>query len=94
MATPRCCCCGFKRNDITTLQHKRHETFRVTFGGVTCCFFFFFFSQDFISVVYGRLGLDYELHLSTRPEKFVGTIEQWDNAELHLQRALNVRCPI
>ena len=33
---------------------------------------------DFLSEVYGIFGFTFELHLSTRPEKFLGEIEVWD----------------
>ena len=34
---------------------------------------------------------NYEIYLSTRPEKFVGTVENWDNATDALKTALDVR---
>jgi len=34
-------------------------------------------------------GFRYELDLSTRPEKAIGTKEQWDTAEEKLKQALN-----
>jgi len=39
--------------------------------------------------VYGVLGLEYELRLSTRPEGFLGEIEVWNAAEKALADALN-----
>ena len=39
--------------------------------------------------VYATFGLDYELALSTRPESFLGEIEQWDRAEAALEKTLN-----
>jgi len=36
-------------------------------------------------------GFEYEVNLSTRPEKFAGTIENWDKATEILQRALQDR---
>ena len=39
--------------------------------------------------VYGTLGLDYELALSTRPEGFLGEVSDWDKAESDLERVLN-----
>jgi threonyl-tRNA synthetase len=38
--------------------------------------------------VYGDFGLDYTAKLSTRPEKFLGEIATWDDAEAALRRAL------
>lgn len=36
---------------------------------------------DMLKTVYGVFGFTYQLTLSTRPEKFLGDIETWDNAE-------------
>ncbi|XXG97970.1 hypothetical protein Hte_004286 [Hypoxylon texense] len=44
---------------------------------------------DFLSEMYGLLGFTFKLHLSTRPEKFMGQIETWDKAEDMLKEALN-----
>lgn len=41
----------------------------------------------FIDRVYNVFGLTYEIELSTRPEKYIGTIESWDKSEEILQRA-------
>jgi threonyl-tRNA synthetase len=41
-----------------------------------------------IQRVYGDFGLSYAAKLSTRPEKFLGQIETWDDAEASLVRAL------
>jgi threonyl-tRNA synthetase len=38
--------------------------------------------------VYGDFGLDYAAKLSTRPEKFLGEVATWDDAEAALRRAL------
>ncbi|HWK10239.1 MAG TPA: threonine--tRNA ligase, partial [Vicinamibacterales bacterium] len=38
--------------------------------------------------VYGDFGLQYSVKLSTRPEKFLGTVETWDHAEASLKQAL------
>lgn len=38
--------------------------------------------------VYGDFGLEYTVKLSTRPEKYLGTIETWDHAEASLRAAL------
>lgn len=38
---------------------------------------------------YRVFGLTYKMALSTRPESYLGTLEQWDNAEAALQQALN-----
>lgn len=45
----------------------------------------------FLDCVYGRLGFEFDLFLSTRPEKFLGKIEDWDRAEDALRRALGTR---
>ncbi|KAF9912563.1 threonyl-tRNA synthetase [Linnemannia zychae] len=44
---------------------------------------------DFLQHVYGIFGFEFSLALSTRPEKFLGRIEEWDVAEQHLTDALN-----
>ena len=36
---------------------------------------------QFLNEVYGTFGFKFELKLSTRPEKFLGKIETWDEAE-------------
>jgi threonyl-tRNA synthetase len=36
---------------------------------------------DFLQCVYGIFGFEFQLELSTRPEKFLGEIETWDAAE-------------
>ena len=48
-------------------------------------------SLDFVKLTYGVLGLGpYRLALSTRPkEHFIGTIEEWDNAEAALRQSLD-----
>ena len=38
--------------------------------------------------VYGDFGLSYSAKLSTRPEKFLGEVATWDDAEAGLRRAL------
>lgn len=38
--------------------------------------------------VYGDFGLQYAVKLSTRPEKFLGTVDTWDHAEASLKQAL------
>src|SRR5690606_14551555 len=43
---------------------------------------------ELFDVVYSTLGLKYSIKLSTRPEKFLGTVETWDRAEQALMRAL------
>jgi len=35
----------------------------------------------FLNHVYGVFGFEFELHLSTRPEKFLGEVETWNRAE-------------
>ncbi|XP_072038749.1 threonine--tRNA ligase 1, cytoplasmic-like isoform X2 [Amphiura filiformis] len=44
---------------------------------------------DFLQTVYGVLGFTYKLELSTRPKKFLGDIEVWNNAEKQLEETLN-----
>ncbi|KAF9280462.1 threonyl-tRNA synthetase [Mortierella alpina] len=44
---------------------------------------------DFLQHVYGIFGFEFSLALSTRPEKYLGKIEDWDMAEQHLTDALN-----
>ncbi|KAJ7291211.1 hypothetical protein C8J57DRAFT_1271824 [Mycena rebaudengoi] len=48
---------------------------------------------DFMEHVYGTFGLGFQLELSTRPEKFLGEIKTWDQAEAQLTSALNKRYP-
>lgn len=45
----------------------------------------------FLEDVYKLFNFKYELALSTRPEKFIGQIQTWDNAELKLKKALKGR---
>ena len=53
------------------------------------CFFFCFTKIeeeigalfDFMQHVYGLFGFEFHLELSTRPEKYLGTIEVWNKAE-------------
>jgi threonyl-tRNA synthetase len=40
--------------------------------------------------IYGTFGLGFHLELSTRPEKSIGTVEQWDIATNGLESALKV----
>jgi threonyl-tRNA synthetase len=42
-----------------------------------------------IQRVYGDFGLSYAAKLSTRPEKFLGEVATWDDAEVALRRALD-----
>lgn len=44
---------------------------------------------DFMEAVYGTLGFTFDLCLATRPEKFLGQISDWDQAEAALAAALN-----
>ncbi|KAF9913692.1 threonyl-tRNA synthetase [Lobosporangium transversale] len=44
---------------------------------------------DFLQYVYGIFGFEFSLALSTRPEKYLGKLEQWELAEKHLMDALN-----
>lgn len=38
-------------------------------------------SLDFLAKVYGRFGFTWELTLSTRPEKYIGDLKIWEEAE-------------
>lgn len=44
---------------------------------------------EFLKYVYGVFGFEFKMELSTRPEKYVGEIETWNNAEKKLENALN-----
>eukprot|EP00850_Spirogloea_muscicola_P013987 SM000098S25067 [mRNA] locus=s98:80:6046:+ [translate_table: standard] len=44
---------------------------------------------DFLQTAYGVFGFTFELVLSTRPEKYLGEIETWDQAEAALSSALD-----
>lgn len=48
---------------------------------------------DFVHVVYSKLGLEYSLELSSRPEQFIGEIEVWEHAEAQLRAALDMFAP-
>ncbi|CAD8053215.1 unnamed protein product [Paramecium primaurelia] len=43
---------------------------------------------DFLSYIYSLFGFEFKLYLSTRPEKFLGTKDVWDNAEYQLEQGL------
>lgn len=43
---------------------------------------------DFLKSVYGTLGFEFKMELSTRPEKYLGELETWNEAEKMLQSAL------
>nr|XP_015198925.1 PREDICTED: probable threonine--tRNA ligase 2, cytoplasmic [Lepisosteus oculatus] len=44
---------------------------------------------EFLRCVYAVFGFSFQLHLSTRPEKFLGDIQIWDQAEKQLENSLN-----
>ena len=44
---------------------------------------------DFLDFVYGVFGFSYSLKLSTRPEKYLGSIETWNDAEQQLKESLD-----
>ena len=44
---------------------------------------------DFLDHIYGIFGFNFELELSTRPEKRLGAEELWDQAEEALKKALD-----
>lgn len=47
---------------------------------------------DLVLSILGTLGFsEYEIYISTRPEKFVGTQEHWDMATVALERALDLK---
>ena len=46
---------------------------------------------EFVDYVMRVFKFEYEVNLSTRPEKFAGTVENWDKATEILQRALQDR---
>ncbi|XP_021120400.1 probable threonine--tRNA ligase 2, cytoplasmic isoform X2 [Heterocephalus glaber] len=43
---------------------------------------------QFLQSVYSTFGFSFQLNLSTRPEKFLGEMEMWDEAEKQLQNSL------
>lgn len=47
---------------------------------------------NFFKSVYDTFGFTFELNLSTRPEKYLGEIAEWDQAEAMLTSALNDFC--
>ncbi|XP_055572585.1 threonine--tRNA ligase 1, cytoplasmic-like isoform X3 [Falco biarmicus] len=44
---------------------------------------------DFLKSVYAVFGFTFQLHLSTRPENYLGELEVWDHAEKQLENSLN-----
>lgn len=46
---------------------------------------------DFVADTMGIFGMEFEVELSTRPESFVGEIENWDKAEAGLKEAMERR---
>jgi len=44
---------------------------------------------DFLNSVYGLCGFSFKLKLSTRPEKYIGELRTWDEAEAKLKAALD-----
>jgi len=44
---------------------------------------------DFMKHVYGIFGFEFQVELSTRPEKYMGEIEAWNSAEKELAKALD-----
>jgi len=47
---------------------------------------------DLLHHVYGIFGFRFDLQLSTRPEKFLGEIQMWDEAEKVIAKCLTVFC--
>ncbi|XP_061100842.1 threonine--tRNA ligase 1, cytoplasmic-like [Conger conger] len=44
---------------------------------------------DFLRCVYAVFGFSFQLHLSTRPEKYLGDVAIWNQAEKQLENSLN-----
>ncbi|EGV64598.1 threonyl-tRNA synthetase [Yamadazyma tenuis] len=44
---------------------------------------------EFLNRVYGIFGFEFEMKLSTRPDKYVGELETWNKAEAKLENQLN-----
>jgi threonyl-tRNA synthetase len=44
---------------------------------------------DFLRAIYGIFGFSFQLKLSTRPEKFLGEVETWNEAEKQLAESLD-----
>jgi threonyl-tRNA synthetase len=44
---------------------------------------------DLLQKIYGVFGFTFELEFSTRPEKFLGRAEVWDQAEAQLRQVLD-----
>lgn len=44
---------------------------------------------QFLQSVYAVFGFTFQLHLSTRPENYLGEIEMWNHAEKQLENSLN-----
>ncbi|TDH17360.1 hypothetical protein EPR50_G00007590 [Perca flavescens] len=44
---------------------------------------------DFLRCVYDVFGFSFQLYLSTRPEKYLGDIDVWNQAEKQLENSLN-----
>lgn len=47
--------------------------------------------MDFIIDTFSMFNMPFELELSTRPESYVGKIENWDLAEANLKKALEIK---
>jgi len=48
---------------------------------------------NFLDRVYSLFGFTYKLELSTRPEGFLGKLEDWEKAEAQLEEVLNLKYP-
>ncbi len=46
---------------------------------------------DFVNYVMGIFGFEYEIEVSTRPEKYIGSLENWDKATEALFNALKAK---
>ncbi|MEL3971364.1 threonine--tRNA ligase [Rossellomorea oryzaecorticis] len=46
---------------------------------------------DLIDVFYSKFGFQYKIELSTRPEKYMGSMDMWNKAEEDLEKVLQQR---
>lgn len=44
---------------------------------------------EFLAHAYGIFGFEFDLELSTRPEKYLGELATWDKAEAFMAKALD-----
>lgn len=48
---------------------------------------------DFLKSVYAVFGFTFQLHLSTRPDNYLGDLEIWDHAEKVINLKANKQTP-